>query len=54
MSVAFHVFFDIPTGIPLVYELDSQLNSIRNFYIGDEENIAKKILKTKSNNDFKN
>jgi 2,3-bisphosphoglycerate-dependent phosphoglycerate mutase len=28
---------NIPTGIPLVYELDAQLAPIRHFYLGDEE-----------------
>jgi len=29
------VGLNIPTGIPLVYELDEQLRPIRNFYLGD-------------------
>ncbi len=32
---------NIPTGIPLVYELDDQLKPIRNYYLGDPE-AAKK------------
>ena len=35
------VSFDIPTGIPLVYELDDSLNPIKKYYIGDPENIKK-------------
>jgi 2,3-bisphosphoglycerate-dependent phosphoglycerate mutase len=27
---------NIPTGIPLIYELDSDLNPIRHYYLGDE------------------
>ncbi|HZK96864.1 MAG TPA: 2,3-diphosphoglycerate-dependent phosphoglycerate mutase [Prolixibacteraceae bacterium] len=30
---------NIPTGIPLVYELDEQLHPIRHYYLGDEEKI---------------
>ena len=26
---------NIPTGIPLVYELDEQLGPLRHFYLGD-------------------
>src|SRR6185503_20618680 len=29
------VELNIPTGIPLVYELDEQLKPIRHFYLGD-------------------
>ena len=35
------VGLNIPTGIPLVYELDANLNSIKNYYLGDQEEIAK-------------
>ncbi len=31
------VGLNIPTGIPLVYELDGNLSPIRHFYLGDEE-----------------
>lgn len=30
---------NIPTGIPLVYELDADLRPIRNYYLGDQEAI---------------
>lgn len=30
---------NIPTGIPLVYELDKNLKPIKNYYLGDEEKI---------------
>ena len=33
---------NIPTGVPLVYELDESLKPIRNYYLGDQEAIAKK------------
>jgi 2,3-bisphosphoglycerate-dependent phosphoglycerate mutase len=29
------VELNIPTGIPLVYELDDELKSIRHYYLGD-------------------
>ena len=32
---------NIPTGIPLVYELDDNLNPIQHYYLGDPEEIAK-------------
>ncbi|NJO17899.1 MAG: 2,3-diphosphoglycerate-dependent phosphoglycerate mutase [Thioploca sp.] len=33
------VQLNIPTGIPLVYELDTQLKPIKHYYLGDEEVI---------------
>lgn len=35
------VELNIPTGIPLVYELDSRLKPITNYYLGDKEEIKK-------------
>jgi 2,3-bisphosphoglycerate-dependent phosphoglycerate mutase len=35
------VGLNIPTGIPLVYELDDELKPIRHFYLGDPEAIRK-------------
>jgi 2,3-bisphosphoglycerate-dependent phosphoglycerate mutase len=35
------VELNIPTGIPLVYELDADLKPIRNFYLGDPEAARK-------------
>lgn len=32
---------NIPTGMPLVYELDAQLKPIKHFYIGDPAEVAK-------------
>jgi 2,3-bisphosphoglycerate-dependent phosphoglycerate mutase len=32
---------NIPTGVPLVYELDDNLKPIKNYYLGDPEEIAK-------------
>lgn len=34
------VSLNIPTGIPLVYELDDQLNPTRHYYLGDAEKAA--------------
>lgn len=33
---------NIPTGLPLVYELDKDLRPIKNYYLGDPEEAAKK------------
>ena len=30
---------NIPTGFPLVYELDDSLHPVRHYYLGDEEEI---------------
>jgi len=35
------VELNIPTGIPLVYELDNNLKSIKSYYLGNQEEIAK-------------
>lgn len=34
---------NIPTGIPLVYELDDDLRPLRHYYLGDEEAVQKAI-----------
>ncbi|MHA1975502.1 MAG: 2,3-diphosphoglycerate-dependent phosphoglycerate mutase [Candidatus Hodarchaeales archaeon] len=36
---------NIPTGIPLIYELDENLAPIKNYYLGDPEIIAKAMQK---------
>ena len=33
------VELNIPTGVPLVYELDDKLKPIRNYYLGDQEKV---------------
>ena len=33
------VSLNIPTGIPLVYELDANLNPIKHYYLADEEKL---------------
>ena len=30
---------NIPTGMPLVYELDADLKPIKNYYLGDGESV---------------
>jgi len=35
------VGLNIPTGIPLVYELDNDLKPIKHYYLGDPDEIAK-------------
>ena len=37
------VGLNIPTGVPLVYELDDNLQAIKHYYLGDQEEIAKKV-----------
>jgi 2,3-bisphosphoglycerate-dependent phosphoglycerate mutase len=37
------VELNIPTGVPLVYELDDDLRPIRHYYLGDPEELAKAI-----------
>jgi 2,3-bisphosphoglycerate-dependent phosphoglycerate mutase len=39
------VKLNIPTGIPLVYELNDDLTPIRNFYLGDPEKVQAAIQK---------
>lgn len=37
------VKLNIPTGVPLVYELDDNMKSIKHYYLGDQEAIQAKI-----------
>jgi 2,3-bisphosphoglycerate-dependent phosphoglycerate mutase len=32
---------NIPTGVPLVYELDADLKPLQHYYLGDPEEIAR-------------
>jgi 2,3-bisphosphoglycerate-dependent phosphoglycerate mutase len=34
---------NIPTGIPLVYELDSRLRPVRHYYLGDAAEVEKRL-----------
>jgi len=35
------VQLNIPTGMPLVYELDKDLKPIKSYYLGDPDEVAK-------------
>ena len=37
------VELNIPTGIPLVYELDERLRPLRHYYLGDADEVANRI-----------
>ena len=37
------ISLNIPTGLPLVYELDNKLNPIKNYYLGDLDELEKKL-----------
>ena len=37
------VRLNIPTGVPLVYDLDDSLKPLKNYYLGDQEEIRKAI-----------
>ena len=37
------VELNIPTGVPLVYELDDDLRPIRHYYLGDPKDLAKAV-----------
>jgi len=39
---------DIPTGIPLVYELDAELKPIKHYYLGNPEDIEKAVQSVKN------
>ena len=44
---------NIPTGVPLVYELDEDLKLITHYYLGDQEAIANKINAVKNQDSVK-
>jgi 2,3-bisphosphoglycerate-dependent phosphoglycerate mutase len=37
------VGLNIPTGVPLVYELDEKLRPLKHYYLGDADEVAKRI-----------
>jgi 2,3-bisphosphoglycerate-dependent phosphoglycerate mutase len=37
------VGLNVPTGIPLVYELDDSLKPVKHYYLGDPEDVARRI-----------
>jgi 2,3-bisphosphoglycerate-dependent phosphoglycerate mutase len=42
------VELNVPTGVPLVYELDKELKPVRHYYLGDPEEIAKAMQQVAS------
>ena len=48
------VGINIPTGVPLVYELDQDLVPIKNYYLGDQEKILEKIKSVEKQGESKN
>ena len=34
---------NIPTGVPLVYELDENLNSMKSYFLGDQDEISSRV-----------
>jgi 2,3-bisphosphoglycerate-dependent phosphoglycerate mutase len=42
------VDLNIPTGVPLVEELDENLKSVRHYYLGDPAQIEQAVNKAKS------
>jgi 2,3-bisphosphoglycerate-dependent phosphoglycerate mutase len=37
------VGLNVPTGIPLVYELDGALEPLRHYYLGDAADVARRV-----------
>jgi len=37
------VGLNVPTGVPLVYELDAALRPLKHYYLGDQAEIAKRV-----------
>lgn len=48
------VNLNIPTGIPLVYELDEELHPIRHYYLGDDDQVQKAIQNVANQTSVKN
>ena len=42
------VHLNIPTGVPLVYELDDDLRPIRHYYLGDQDEVEKAMASVAS------
>jgi len=34
---------NIPTGIPLVYELDERMKPLKHYYLGDPDEVARRV-----------
>ncbi len=39
---------NIPTGLPLVYELDEELKPLKSYYLGDPEEVEKAMEAVKN------
>ncbi len=37
------VSFNIPTGVPLVYELDNSMKAVKHYFLGNQEEIRKRM-----------
>jgi 2,3-bisphosphoglycerate-dependent phosphoglycerate mutase len=48
------IALNIPTGVPLVYELDDNLKPIKHYYLGDPEEIARKAAAVAAQGKAKN
>lgn len=48
------IALNIPTGVPLVYDLDDNLKPIKHYYLGDPEEIARKAAAVASQGKAKN
>jgi 2,3-bisphosphoglycerate-dependent phosphoglycerate mutase len=48
------IALNIPTGVPLVYELDDNLRPIKHYYLGDPEEIARKAAAVAAQGKAKN
>jgi 2,3-bisphosphoglycerate-dependent phosphoglycerate mutase len=48
------VHLNIPTGIPLVYELDKDLKPLKSYYLGDQDAVAKAMEAVKKQGKAKN
>ena len=35
--------YNIPTGVPLVYEFDGEMNVIKNYYLLDEKELQERL-----------
>ena len=44
---------NIPTGVPLVYELDDELKPIKHYYLGDQDAVNAKINSVKNQDSVK-
>ena len=48
------VELNIPTGVPLVYELDDQFKPIKHYYLGNQDEVAKAMAAVANQGKVKN